>query len=124
MGSSRLAAVDDPRLTPAQKHPWMDGALCAQVGIDPFFPKKGGSSIDAKAICLGCDVKIKCLAFAMNTEEHEVDRHGIFGGLSERERKRLARMLQEDPSMTLEQGRRAIMDTWRTKGKKRKKLAA
>lgn len=65
---------------------WMDSAACAQVDIDMFFPEKGGSTRAAKSICRGCDVDVDCLAYAL---EHE-ERFGVWGGLSERERRRLA----------------------------------
>jgi WhiB family redox-sensing transcriptional regulator len=67
--------------------PWMSQALCAQVDMDLFFPEKGGTTKPAKAICARCDVRPECLRFALNHEE----RFGIWGGKSERERRRIAR---------------------------------
>ena len=66
---------------------WRDRALCAQVDPDLFFPEKGGPSRDAKQLCLSCPVKDPCLEFAMASEE----RFGIWGAMSERERRRLER---------------------------------
>lgn len=64
---------------------WQDDALCAQVGQEMFFPEKGGSTRDAKRICEGCDVKAQCLAYALESGQ----RFGIWGGLSERQRRAL-----------------------------------
>ncbi len=66
---------------------WQERALCAQTDPEAFFPEKGGSTREAKRICLGCDVKGECLEYALAKDE----RFGIWGGLSERERRRLKR---------------------------------
>ena len=66
---------------------WQDQALCAQTDPEAFFPEKGGSTREAKRICLSCDVRQECLEFALRNDE----RFGIWGGMSERERRRLRR---------------------------------
>src|SRR6478735_9504172 len=66
---------------------WQERALCAQTDPEAFFPEKGGSTREAKRICLGCEVKDACLDYALAHDE----RFGIWGGLSERERRRLKR---------------------------------
>jgi WhiB family redox-sensing transcriptional regulator len=66
---------------------WQEKALCAQTDPEAFFPEKGGSTREAKRICLGCEVKDECLDYALAHDE----RFGIWGGLSERERRRLKR---------------------------------
>jgi WhiB family redox-sensing transcriptional regulator len=66
---------------------WQDQALCAQTDPESFFPEKGGSTREAKRICVGCEVKQECLEYALMQDE----RFGIWGGLSERERRRLKR---------------------------------
>ncbi|MGJ0120555.1 WhiB family transcriptional regulator [Williamsia sp. MIQD14] len=66
---------------------WQDRALCAQTDPEAFFPEKGGSTREAKRICSGCEVKAECLEYAL----HKDERFGIWGGLSERERRRLKR---------------------------------
>ena len=48
----------------------------------------GGSTREAKKICVGCEVRAECLSYALANDE----RFGIWGGLSERERRRLKRM--------------------------------
>lgn len=74
--------VDD-----AAESGWQDRALCAQTDPEAFFPEKGGSTREAKRVCSRCDVRGDCLTFALGHDE----RFGIWGGLSERERRRLKR---------------------------------
>jgi WhiB family redox-sensing transcriptional regulator len=66
---------------------WQERALCAQTDPEAFFPEKGGSTREAKRICSGCEVRAECLDYALAQDE----RFGIWGGLSERERRRLRR---------------------------------
>ena len=66
---------------------WHDRALCAQTDPEAFFPEKGGSTREAKKICTGCEVRAECLTYALAHDE----RFGIWGGMSERERRRLKR---------------------------------
>ncbi len=70
-----------------EEHDWQERALCAQTDPEAFFPEKGGSTREAKRICSGCDVRAECLEYALAHDE----RFGIWGGLSERERRRLRR---------------------------------
>jgi WhiB family redox-sensing transcriptional regulator len=64
---------------------WQERALCAQTDPEAFFPEKGGSTREAKKVCIGCDVRGECLEYALAHDE----RFGIWGGLSERERRKL-----------------------------------
>jgi WhiB family redox-sensing transcriptional regulator len=66
---------------------WQERALCAETDPEAFFPEKGGSTREAKRVCTGCEVKGECLQYALAHDE----RFGIWGGLSERERRRLKR---------------------------------
>ncbi|HEX5349733.1 MAG TPA: WhiB family transcriptional regulator [Pseudonocardiaceae bacterium] len=70
-----------------QEQDWQERALCAQTDPEAFFPEKGGSTREAKLICSGCEVRAECLEYALAFDE----RFGIWGGLSERERRRLKR---------------------------------
>lgn len=67
---------------------WREEALCAQTDPEAFFPEKGGSTREAKRICADCPVRSQCLAYALDHDE----RHGIWGGFSERERRRLKKV--------------------------------
>ena len=71
----------------AEEPGWQEQALCAQTDPEAFFPEKGGSTREAKRICSGCEVRAECLEYALANDE----RFGIWGGLSERERRRLRR---------------------------------
>ena len=66
---------------------WHERALCAQTDPEAFFPEKGGSTREAKRVCGSCDVRAECLEYALANDE----RFGIWGGLSERERRRIKR---------------------------------
>ena len=66
---------------------WQERALCAQTDPEAFFPEKGGSTREAKRVCRTCEVRAECLEYALGHDE----RFGIWGGLSERERRRLKR---------------------------------
>lgn len=70
-----------------EEQEWQERALCAQTDPEAFFPEKGGSTREAKRICAGCEVRSECLEYAL---EHD-ERFGIWGGLSERERRKLKR---------------------------------
>jgi WhiB family redox-sensing transcriptional regulator len=72
-------AVDDTLLG------WQERAVCAQTDPEAFFPEKGGSVRAAKKVCRACPVRAECLDYAL--EHHE--RFGVWGGLSERERRKL-----------------------------------
>lgn len=71
---------------------WRTDALCAQTDPEAFFPAKGGSTRDAKRICQRCPERAECLEFAL---EHD-ERFGVWGGLSERERRRLRKPTHPD----------------------------
>ena len=64
---------------------WQERALCAQTDPEAFFPEKGGSTREAKKVCASCQVRAECLEYALANDE----RFGIWGGLSERERRRV-----------------------------------
>jgi WhiB family redox-sensing transcriptional regulator len=88
-GRPQLSVVpdffDEDPATPEDQ--WQERALCAQTDPEAFFPEKGGSTREAKRICQGCEVRDACLEYALAHDE----RFGIWGGLSERERRRLKR---------------------------------
>lgn len=71
---------------------WQDRGLCAEVAGDLFFPEKGGSTREAKRVCRACEVRAECLDYALENDE----RFGIWGGMSERERRRLKRTTVAD----------------------------
>ncbi len=71
---------------------WRDRALCAQTDPEAFFPEQGGSTRAAKRVCMRCEVRSACLDYALAHDE----RFGVWGGLSERERRRLRQHQEEE----------------------------
>lgn len=65
--------------------PWADDALCTQVDPELFFPETAIGNRAAKRICAKCDAITECLEFALRNNE----KYGIFGGLTEHERRRV-----------------------------------
>ena len=66
---------------------WQERANCLGVDPDLFFPERGASTREAKSVCRGCEVRLECLEYALAQGE----KFGIWGGLSERERRRVRR---------------------------------
>jgi WhiB family redox-sensing transcriptional regulator len=66
---------------------WMDRGNCLGVDPDLFFPARGASTREAREVCRGCVVREQCLEYALVNAE----KFGIWGGLSERERRRIRR---------------------------------
>lgn len=65
--------------------PWAAQAACARSSPDLFFPNRGGSVRQAKAVCKTCPVRTECLDYALRWHIA----HGVWGGLSYRQRRRL-----------------------------------
>jgi WhiB family redox-sensing transcriptional regulator len=89
MGVLKLSDFTGLSLVPIDSEPagWQEKALCAQTDPEAFFPEKGGSTREAKRVCTSCEVRAECLEYALENDE----RFGIWGGLSERERRRMRR---------------------------------
>jgi len=66
---------------------WMSKARCRGHAPQEFFPSDGVGVDRARQFCGGCDVRVECLEYAL---EHRID-HGVWGGCSERERRRILR---------------------------------
>jgi WhiB family redox-sensing transcriptional regulator len=66
---------------------WQERANCLGVDPDLFFPERGASTREAKSVCRSCEVRLECLEYALAHGE----KFGIWGGLSERERRRVRR---------------------------------
>lgn len=78
---------------------WMADGVCREYSPDVFFPKDGTGVIAAQNICARCEVAAECLDYAI---AHHVD-HGIWGGKSERERRRIARERRRLRSLNIDQ---------------------
>lgn len=66
---------------------WMDEGRCRDLDPATFFPSDGAGVEIARRICEECPVRVTCLEFAL---VNRVD-HGVWGGASERERRRILR---------------------------------
>lgn len=76
---------------------WQVSARCVEADPEIFFPERGGSSKAARAVCRECPVRLECLRYALANREQ----FGIWGGTSERERRRLRRMSAAEKDVTL-----------------------
>lgn len=70
-----------------QTPPWMNRALCREAPAGMFFPSDGVGVDRARKVCADCPVKAPCLEYAL---EFRIE-HGVWGGCSERERRRILR---------------------------------
>ena len=89
MGTTGMALPRAP-LPPASapgELDWQDQARCRETDPELFFPEKGQPSTAAKRVCMSCDVRTECLEYALRNGE----RYGVFGGKTERERRRIAK---------------------------------
>ena len=82
--------ADRPRhRTPAPPVPawtgWRYRAACRGADLSVFFPGRGEPAGPARQICAGCPVRQSCLEYALS---HGIT-HGIWGGLTERDRRPL-----------------------------------
>ena len=64
---------------------WMARGLCAEQPPEKFFPSDGVGVDIARRVCAGCPVQEPCLEHALR---NRID-HGVWGGCSERERRRI-----------------------------------
>ena len=87
LGERTVNHVVPPPLLVIEEKPrdWRERSLCAQTDPEAFHPEKGGSTREAKKVCLNCEVREECLQWALDNDE----RYGIWGGMSERERRKL-----------------------------------
>jgi WhiB family transcriptional regulator, redox-sensing transcriptional regulator len=69
------------------EHDWMIYAACRDRSPTQFFPSDGVGVEVAKKTCVQCPVRLECLEYALH---HRID-HGVWGGCSERERRRILR---------------------------------
>ena len=80
----------DDDLTPVPDHSeqqWMLHARCRSLAAAAFFPSDGVGVDKARKICADCEVQPECLEYALT---YRID-HGVWGGASERERRRIIR---------------------------------
>lgn len=93
-----LSYLEDLGISETQRIPypdWQRQGSCWRIGYDLFFPDSKddarGKIPKAKKICAECPVKQRCLLYALQTESH----HGVWGGTTRSERKKIADQLKE-----------------------------
>ena len=69
------------------KASWRQRAACRGVDPDIFYPVSDEDAEEAKAVCASCSVRQACLEYSLAARERE----GVWGGLTERERRRIVR---------------------------------
>jgi len=84
-----LLAEDGPDLS------WQDAALCAETDPEAFFPEVGQPARAAKRVCAACPVRTECLEYAVANGVA----FGVWGGLTERERRPLGPQHLDLPSV-------------------------
>lgn len=85
------SAMSDPR-------DWITDGACFLSFDDRFYPARGDSNKEAKAICFDmCSIREICLEHALTKPE----RFGIWGGTSERERQEMRRLRNEEARQEL-----------------------
>jgi len=70
-----------------EEYKWMLEAECRGANTREFFPSNGLGVEAAQQICRGCPVRAECLEYALL---HRIEQ-GVWGGASERERRRILR---------------------------------
>ena len=74
---------------------WMARGLCNDKPPSLFFPSDGVGVEIARRICAQCPVKETCREYAL---AERID-HGVWGGCSERERRRILKRRRVDASV-------------------------
>ena len=75
------------RVVSAKAINWRELGACRGLEPSVFFPEEEDEAIDAKEVCAGCGVRVACLEHALTIREKQ----GVWGGATERERRRIIR---------------------------------
>ena len=73
-------------MTSEQSQGWYADAACRGMAAEIFFPQRGQVTTTAKVVCDSCFVRVECLEASLTSPP---EKFGIWGGLSERERRRV-----------------------------------
>jgi WhiB family redox-sensing transcriptional regulator len=74
-----------------EEYEWMNEARCRGTRPTEFFPSDGVGVESAQRVCATCPVRLECLEYALTNRIE----HGVWGGASERERRRILRRRRE-----------------------------
>ena len=91
-GRERITATRSDQAARSTSVGWMDDAACRGQDPELFFPigttGPGRAQVaQAKSVCSRCRVRADCLSYALTTGQDT----GVWGGLSEQERRALRR---------------------------------
>jgi WhiB family redox-sensing transcriptional regulator len=85
--SGACSPTSEIMMEPTKIPVWRQRASCRGVEPDIFYPVTDEEAEDAKEICYSCSVRERCLEWALTNRE----RDGVWGGATERERRRMIR---------------------------------
>lgn len=91
-----VAGEHQPHDPKSEVEEWKAQGACAEHDPEVFFPERGADVDAAKRICAGCTVRRDCLVYALTPP---VERFGIWGGMSNRERRKLTVAMIEGRSL-------------------------
>lgn len=84
---------------------WRQEAACKGLDPDLWYPERGDLLVMAREVCARCPVRGECLDFALT----EGEKFGVWGGMSERERRILrAKRRPGSPTATDERRRQVV----------------
>lgn len=86
-----VAIINASTAVPEDELAWQQKGACTMANADGFYPGKGESINDAKKVCANCKVRDICLEYALDHNEE----HGVWGGLSVRERRKELQQRQQ-----------------------------
>jgi WhiB family transcriptional regulator, redox-sensing transcriptional regulator len=66
---------------------WRKLGACRGLDASIFYPEDDDDALAAKEVCAGCGVRAACLEHALSSRE----KAGVWGGATERERRRIIR---------------------------------
>ena len=70
-----------------QELKWWDLGACRGLDASAFYPDDDDSAEYAKSVCADCSVQAACLEYALSVRE----KVGVWGGATERDRRRMIR---------------------------------
>ncbi len=88
--------VDGQEVREVTDTDWMAYGNCRDKPSSTFFPSDGVGVEVARRICASCPVRTPCLEYALR---YHIS-HGVWGGASERERRRIARSRRQAASLS------------------------
>lgn len=81
-----------------EEYEWMLQSACRGAETREFFPSNGSGVEAAQRICRTCPVQMECLEYALL---HRIEQ-GVWGGASERERRRILRSRRRAGTLPVE----------------------